>query len=148
MLSRAHTLVSLPFGITLQNPILIFATAFLMHLCADTLTHWNIYPERFKRYPFALVALDVFGGLVISYALLGNIAFTLPILSAIAGGNAPDIFHAFWEFAGKRRQKKAPLVIQRFFIFHDHLQSETESIALGLISQVILSGIAIAIILL
>ncbi|MEK7498984.1 MAG: hypothetical protein AAB649_00065, partial [Patescibacteria group bacterium] len=88
MLSFSHTLISLPFGLTLTNPLLIFIAAFLMHLISDMFLHWNIYPHHYKSYPFFRVGVDVLSGLVFSYLLLSNALFTLPVLAAIAGGNA------------------------------------------------------------
>lgn len=118
-----------------------------MHLFADTLLHWNIYPYKFKRYPFELVALDVGGGLVISYLLLGSNFFTLPVLVAIAGGNAPDILHAFWEFLSPAQQKRTPHWVQKIFHTHDSLQLETTKAGRGIVSQIIASALAILVVL-
>ncbi len=143
MLSLSHTIISLPFGLIFTNPLVIFVAAFVMHLVSDMFLHWNIYPQNYKRYPFFLVGLDVLSGLGITYLLLNNTLFTLPILAAIAGGNSPDVLHAFWSFMGKKRQKSTPRFVQAAFLFHEEIQRETESPLLGGLSQVLLGGIAI-----
>lgn len=144
MLSLAHTIISLPFGLAFTNPFLIFIGAFLMHLVSDMALHWNIYPHHYKKYPFLLVALDCASGIVLSILLLGNTAFTIPVLAAILGGNMPDILHAFWSFMGKTRQKRTPKLIQHVFAFHENIQWETESPLIGGLSQVIFCSIAIS----
>jgi len=116
-----------------------------MHVLCDHLLHWNIYPHKMRRYPFELVALDVVGGLGAAYLIAGNAIFTLPVLAAIAGGNMPDILHAFWGFLPERIQKKSPALIRAAFAFHIHVQRETDSIPKGLVSQIIVGGIAIII---
>ena len=146
MLSIAHTLISLPFAFLFQNPILLFLAAATMHLFADTLLHWNIYPYKFRRYPFELVALDVGGGIAIAWLLLGSQFFTLPVLVAIAGGNAPDIFHAFWEFLSPRQKNKVPRWLKKAFHTHDSLQLETTKVGKGLVSQAISVALAILIV--
>jgi hypothetical protein len=110
---------------------------------SDTFLHWNIYPQKYKKYPFFLVGMDVFSGLILSYILLQNTMFTLPVLAAIAGGNAPDVFHAFWSFMGKKRQKKTPRFVQAAFRFHEKIQWETESPLKGGLSQILVGGTAI-----
>lgn len=143
MLSFSHTIISLPFGLAFTNPLIVFIGAFLMHLVSDMFLHWNIYPHHFKKYPFFLVGLDVASGLIASYIILNNSLFTIPILAAIAGGNAPDVLHAFWGFLGKTRQKHTPAFVQWIFRFHEIIQRETPSPLLGGLSQVIFCSIAI-----
>jgi len=148
MLSIAHTLASLPFGVYLQNPLLILILTFAFHLFLDTLLHWNIYPRDFKRYPFLLVALDVGGGLLVAWLLLGtDIFLSAPIIAAIIGGNLPDVLHAFWEFLSPSQQTRLPKLIQGFFHFHHDLQRETNDIARGLVSQVIIVALSIILLL-
>lgn len=142
MLSISHTLISLPFGLAFTNPFIAFFGAFLMHLVSDMALHWNIYPHHFKKYPFFLVALDCASGIALSILLLGNTAFTLPILAAILGGNMPDILHALWSFMGKVKQKRTPRFIQHIFAFHENIQWETESPLAGGLSQVLFCAIA------
>lgn len=147
MLSAAHTIISLPFGLAFANPLLAFISALLMHLVCDMLLHWNIYPQNYKKYPFILVGIDVAVGLIISYFLLGNGVFTVPIMAAIAGGNAADVAHALWKFLLPQKRKDAPGGVQAIFYFHEKIQWETESPLLGGLSQVILCTIAIFLIL-
>ena len=147
MLSIAHTVISLPFGIYMTNPWLIFASAFIMHILADTLLHWNIFPDQFKRYPIALVALDILSGVVLAYFITGEQFLTISILVAIAGGNAPDVMHGVWEIIGKKNQDKYLTWAKPFFTWHDKIQLETESITKGVISQVALGIIAILLVL-
>ncbi|MDA1168996.1 MAG: hypothetical protein O3A36_01505 [bacterium] len=143
MLSFSHTIISLPFGFAFTNVFVIFLGAFLMHLVSDMFLHWNIYPHHFKRYPFFLVSLDVVSGLVASYIILDNSLFAIPILVAIAGGNAPDILHAAWSFMGKNRQKRSPKSIQAIFHFHEIIQRETPSPLVGGLWQIVFCSIAI-----
>lgn len=144
MLSAAHTLVSIPLGLAFQNPIFVFITAAIMHVGSDMILHWNIYPHKYKTYPFFLVGIDVLGGVAIAYAFLGDQLFTLPVLAAIAGGNAPDVAHALWSFMKKSTQKSAPKWVRAWFIFHEKVQWETESPITGLIPQIIATAIAIS----
>ncbi len=143
MLSLSHTLISLPFGIYLHNPFLIFVAAFVFHLFTDTLLHWNIYPWKFKKYPYAWVGLDIIGGLFIAWAVTGDQFFTLPVLAAIIGGNAPDVMQGLWDLIPKTQQDRFLFSLKPFFIWHDKLQLETPSAPLGLLSQVILICLAI-----
>ena len=145
MLSIAHTIISIPFGIFFKNPVLAFSVAFLMHLFCDHLLHWNIYPHKMAKYPFLLVALDVISGLGASYLIAGNAVFTVSVLAAIAGGNTPDILHALWGMLAKNQRKNAPKLIRTFFAFHVNIQRETDSIPKGLVSQIVLGGLAIII---
>jgi hypothetical protein len=143
MLAITHTLISLPFAVYLHNPILIFLAAFAWHLFADTLLHWNFYPEVFKKYFFPAAIGDALVSLVIAYLVLGNDLFTIPYLAAIAGGNMPDVLHSFWEMMGAKRQEQYFSWAKPWFHFHDSLQLETPSIVRGLIAQVILIAVAL-----
>jgi len=145
MLAFAHTIISLPFGVYLNNPLLILGSTFLMHLFCDTLLHWNIYPTNFKRFPFYLVAIDLFGGFGIAWFLTGSQFLTYPILLAILGGNLPDIIQGTWEVFLSDKQRQQLHRFRHFFVFHDHLQYETASISKGLILQITLVIIAIII---
>lgn len=143
MLSAAHTLISLPFGIAFTNPLVAFIGALLMHLVSDMLLHWNIYPHQYKKYPFILVGIDVGVGLLLSYLLVGNDVFNLSVLAAIAGGNAADVAHALWQFLSSHQRSSAPAWVQAIFRFHENIQWETESPLIGGLSQVVLCAIAI-----
>lgn len=145
MLSIAHTIISVPFGIIFQNPIIAFCVAFIVHFLCDRLLHWNIYPHKMNTYPIVWIALDVVSGLGAAYLIAGDTAFSLPVLTAIAGGNMPDVFHALWSALSKTQQKHTPRAIQTFFAFHEAIQRETDSVSAGLISQVILGALAIVI---
>ncbi len=137
MLSLAHTLISLPVGVYLHNPLIIFVSAFLLHLLMDTFKHWNIYPWQFKQYPYILVAMDILVGLMTAWFLLGNRLFTIPLLAAIAGGNAPDILHGLWDMLEEKTQNTYFAWLKPFFSFHDNLQLETTNVGKGLIWQII-----------
>jgi hypothetical protein len=147
MLSLAHTIISLPFGFYLDKPLVIFILAAGLHFIADMLPHWNVYPQNFPRFPYGLVAFDVFGGLVFALVLTGADFFTLPVLAAIAGGNAPDVIHSLWMIlGGEKNPRKFPRWTNRFFKFHERIQFELVSPARGLISQVVGMVIAVALI--
>ena len=147
MLSAAHTIISLPFGLLLQHPAFSFIAAFCMHILCDMMLHWNIYPHHYKRYPFVRVAIDIGSGLLLAYFILGNSFFALPVLSAIAGGNAPDVLHGIWSFLSDPAKKRIPAWIQKWFFIHEKVQWETESPLLGGLSQIIIGGAAIIIVL-
>jgi hypothetical protein len=147
MLSLSHTLISLPFAFYFKNPILIFTAAFVFHFFCDTLLHWNIYPDNFKKYPAALVAADIIGGLLITYFLIGNQLFTIPVLAAIAGGNAPDVMEGLWSFTPKKIKDNYFTWAKPFFSWHNKLQWETDNFWQGIISQAILISLAIFLIL-
>lgn len=143
MLSAAHTIISLPFGLLFTNPLMAFGGALLMHLFSDTLLHWNIYPHQYKKYPVFLVSIDILSGLIASYAILNTTALSIPVLAAIAGGNAPDVAHALWSFTSSTTKKHAPMWMRSVFQFHEDIQRETQSPLAGGLSQVILCSIAI-----
>ena len=147
MLSTAHTIISLPFAFLLSNPILIFIAAIFFHLFADSLLHWNIYPDQFKRFPTLLIALDVVGGLVVAVGLLQDQAFTLPVLAAIAGGNLPDALHVSWELLPQSLKNKTPSWAMKALTFHDGIQHETDIMWHGMITQIVLVSIALALVL-
>lgn len=138
MLALTHTLVSLPFGVYLENPLLIFSSAFVWHLVCDTFLHWNIYPDNFKKFPTLLIALDVGGGILIAWLITGPSFFTVPILVAILGGNMPDIVQGIWEVLLTEKQRQRLSRINLFFRFHYDLQYETTNVANGLLAQIIL----------
>jgi hypothetical protein len=147
MLSFTHTIISLPLGVHLSNPLIIFLLAIALHLIADMFLHWNIYPQLYKRFPYGRVAFDVLGGLAVAFLLVGNDIITLPILAAIAGGNAPDAAHSLWLIAdGERHPEKWPRWVNAIFGFHHNIQRETPSITKGLISQIIAIALALALI--
>lgn len=148
MLSLAHTIVSLPFGIYLQNPVLIFTAAFLFHLLTDSLPHWNICPKRYPHFPYKLITLDVISGLGAAWLLLGDNIIAPSIVAAIAGGNAPDVLHSLWLLRSKT--KPPPLWLawaKPFFTFHHKIQRETNDVVRGLIFQIILIALTLTLIL-
>lgn len=148
MLSLTHTIVSLPFGIYLQNPTLIFVAAFLFHLLTDSLLHWNIHPKRHPRFPYKLVILDVISGLGAAWLLLGDNIIAPAIVAAIAGGNAPDILHSLWLLRSKTNPPPLWLTwVKPFFTFHHKIQRETDNIVRGLVFQIILVALALTLIL-
>lgn len=127
----------------MENPLIIFAAAFIFHFFCDTLLHWNIYPHHFERYPYGWVALDVIGGLVVAGLLLGQTALTLPILAAIAGGNMPDVLSGLWQMISDGAKTKWFGWAKPFFKFHHFVQNETDDITRGLLSQIILGALAV-----
>ncbi len=148
MLSLAHTIVSLPFGVYLQNPALIFAAAFLFHLLTDSLLHWNIRPKQHPHFPYKLVTLDVISGLGAAWLLLGDNIIAPAIMAAIAGGNAPDVLHSLWLL--RRETKPLPIWLtwtKPFFTFHHRIQRETDNVVRGLILQIILVALALTLVL-
>lgn len=143
MLSAAHTLISLPFAVYLNNPFLIFLAAWILHLFADTLLHWNIFPYKFSRYPYALVALDIIVGVTVAWFLLPETFLTLSVWAAIAGGNGPDVLHGFWDMLDKKTKNQYFYWAKPWFRFHDNLQFETNHIGHGLVSQAVAIALAI-----
>lgn len=136
MLSFTHTLISLPFGYYFEHPLLAFIAAFVFHLFADTLLHWNLYHHH--RPFFLFVAIDVTSGLIAAAAITGSSLYTPTVLAAILGGNMPDIIHTLWDLAGARTRHPLLAWAKPFFTFHQRLQWETLSISKGLASQIIL----------
>ena len=143
MLSIAHTLISLPYAFWLEHPLAIFLAAMATHFLADTLLHWNIYPDPKRPYPVLAVASDVLGGVAVAWLLLGDAFLTLPVLVAIAGGNAPDVLHGLWELLPAKQRRQGPRWFKASFDWHDKLQVETTNVAAGLVSQVIAVGLAL-----
>lgn len=138
MLSVTHTIVSLPVGVHVPQPVLAFGIAFLLHLFVDTLLHWNIYVDK-HRWPYFWTAVDVLGGLAVAYLLLSQKILTAPVLAAILGGNLPDIWGGvagLWQRLGGKavdyEQHSA------FLRFHAGLQHETSSPWKGLVWQGVL----------
>lgn len=140
MLSAAHTIISLPLGLLFDNPLLAFVSALLAHFAADSLLHWNIYPQDHPRFPYGIIALDVCSGLTAAALLLGGSLASPAMLAAIAGGNLPDILHTLWMICGgERRPERWPRAIQSFFAFHHRIQRETPHVAKGLVWQIALA---------
>lgn len=147
MLSLAHTIISLPLAIYLDSPLLIIIAGIILHHFLDTLTHWNLYPDQFTRYPYELVVMDFTGGLLIAWAVTGSQFFSIPVLAAIFGGNLPDILHGLWDFLPPRLQQHTPALAKRWLIFHNNIQLETESLRRGLPAQIILCCLAAGLVL-
>lgn len=143
MLAITHTITSAAVGATVPSALLAFGISVLLHLFLDTLLHWNIYIGR-HRWPYFWVALDVFGGLLAAYWLAPSLFLTLPMLSAIIGGNAPDIWHVSiitLERFQRSARPKGP-----FFRFHEWLQNETLNPWKGLAWQGLLVALAVFVI--
>lgn len=147
MLSLAHTLISLPLAVYFENPLLIFVAAVVFHLLCDSILHWNIYPEDFKRYPYALVGLDVVSGVFVAWLIVGSEIATIPVLAAIAGGNTPDVLHALWEMLAEKQRKRWPAAVRAWFDVHNKMQLETTNVVAGLLPQVGLAVLAVLLVL-
>jgi len=143
MTAVAHTLISLPFGVYLQSPVIIFLVTFSVHLLLDTLLHWNLYPHVLGRAFRPLAVLDGLTALLISWLLLGNDFFTLPVLTAIVGGNLPDVMHLSWDMLREETRRKYFSFLIPAFTFHSNLQLETSSFWRGIVWQGILSLAAV-----
>lgn len=144
MISTAHTLISLPFGLYFNDHLwVIFILSFLWHFVMDMLPHWNLYPEDYHRSHmlfYAMAALDVISGVFFARLIYGPIAFSIPMLVAILGGNMPDILHTIYDNYWGRKQKWLTWA-KPFFDYHEKIQCELKSMWLGIISQVIMVAI-------
>lgn len=136
MLAVTHTLASAAVGAQVDHPVFAFALAFLLHLFADTILHWNIYVEQ-HRWPYVWVALDLLGGFFLAYLLAGERLVTAPIIAAIVGGNLPDIT------AGTLTLLKRRTTADPFHRFHEGLQNETTNPSKGLVWQVVFALFAV-----
>lgn len=143
MLSLSHTLISLPLGFYLDNSLKIFVTAFVTHIICDAVIHWNIYPRHYKKFPYKQVALDVIAGPIIAYLFIGHDLFTIPVLAAIAGGNAPDVIHTLWVMGKKHYFRH----FRWFFHWHHNIQVETNNLLVGLTPQLTLVALSLVLIL-
>ena len=137
MLAIAHTITSAAVGVAVPNAPFAFAISFLLHLFLDTFLHWNLFYHRHRPF-FTLVALDLCGGLLIVFLLLGRDAVSAPVLAAIIGGNLPDVVGL-----PSILLKKTNYAFHRF---HERLQLETTSLRRGILSQVIAIVVALALI--
>lgn len=137
MTAIAHTLISLPFGLYLEHPIIIFFVALLFHVFADTLLHWNIFPWQFKKHFHLLAVVDVLTAFLLSWLTLGSDIWSIPIWAAIIGGNIADAATVLWEALPSRTQDKFPWLKAPFHV-HSMLQLETTSLSRGLIWQITL----------
>ncbi len=146
MLSFFHTLTSLPLGIYGHNPFLIFLAGVLLHLLMDSFTHWNIFPWKFKHYPYGWVALDILGGLAFAWWLLPDQFWTINMWAAIAGSNAPDVAHGLWEFTSQKTKDAYLNWLKPLFIFHDKIQRETTSPLHGMFWQIFWGTVVIIVI--
>jgi hypothetical protein len=146
MLSLVHTIVSLPFGVYLQNPIIIFLSVFIFHFVLDSIFHWNIYPPHHAKFPILPVSLDITGGLILAWLIVGSDLVSLPIIVAIIGSNAPDVFQSLWYMLGEPKSKRFPFATF-LFEMHDQIQWETNHIIKGLIPQTALAILAIYLVL-
>ncbi|MDP3997906.1 MAG: hypothetical protein U1C49_00080 [Candidatus Andersenbacteria bacterium] len=135
MLSAVHTVTSLPFAIYLGNIPAILIAAFLWHFLADSILHWNIDPNKPDSYPYFFVSLDVIGGLVVAYFLLGPAMFTPRFLAAIIGGNLPDVIHTVWYLLPPNKRQHWFGWAKWWFDFHHRVQNETKNILAGLATQ-------------
>ncbi len=143
MTAIAHTLMSLPFGLYLESPVIIFLTALVFHLFADTLLHWNIFPFQFKRYFHLLALIDVTTAFGLSWLILGSDIWSIAVWAAIIGGNIADAGSVLWETAKPRLQDKLAWARPAFHV-HTMLQLETVSLSRGLIWQAVLVAISLA----
>ncbi len=143
MLSVTHTLVSLPIGAAVQQPVLSFLLALLLHLFADTLLHWNIYLHRHRR-PYLWAAVDVAAALGIAWLLVPDRFLTAPMVAAIIGGNAPDL----WQNSVPIVQRVLPVPRwlgkeNPLLRFHSSIQDETDTWWKGVAWQVVLGAAAL-----
>lgn len=138
MLGVTHTLTSAALGLTIPNPLAATGIAFLFHLFCDTLLHWNVYVEK-HRWPYFWVAVDVLGGIGLTYALMGDRLLTPSVIGAVIGGNLPDVY------AGIATLLKLPQ--DRFLRFHDRIQDETDHPFKGLLWQILFCGVAVLVML-
>ncbi len=146
MLSFTHTILSLPLADLFHNPAAIFLAAFLLHLAADAILHWNVDPTR-RPYPYKFVALDVLSGLALALPIAAGRWPVLSTLAAIAGGNAPDAIHSLWYIFKPTKYSKYIHWLEPFLSFHKKIQRETTSVPLGLASQIILIALALSLVL-
>jgi len=149
MLSTTHTIMSVAIGAQMERAPLAFLTAFLLHLLADTLLHWNIYTDR-HRWPYFWAMLDVCGGIVAAYWIAPDRFFTAPMLAAVVGGNLPDLWANGVDVlrrlraglaraqAARRPASSLRRLHQSLLDVHDALQYETMSPTRGLAWQVLL----------
>lgn len=148
VLAITHTMTSAAIGMHVQSVPFAFALAFLFHLFADTLLHWNIYLDK-HRWPYFWVAMDVLGGLLAAYWLTPEQFFTGPMLAAVLGGNLPDLWAGGLDLRQKLRAKgrsgqSAPAMAKdAFYRFHEGIQNETLSPARGLAWQIVLLTVAL-----
>lgn len=151
MLAITHTVTSAAIGASVSSVPFAFVLAFLFHLFADTLLHWNIYIDQ-HRWPYFWVALDVLGGLAVVYWLTPERFFSPPMLAAVIGGNAPDVWCGCIELLRKIRNKRIAVPMPyapnpkpggAFYRFHEGLQNETASPWRGLAMQVVLVAPAV-----
>ncbi|MEX1998014.1 MAG: hypothetical protein WEA04_05085 [Candidatus Andersenbacteria bacterium] len=148
MLSLAHTLISLPLAYYLEQPLLIFLAAVVGHFLCDSLLHWNLFHDQLRRGIFyLLVALDIGSGLVIAGLVVGSDIWTLPVLAAIIGGNLPDVLQQLYEKLRAAPRKKWLGWAAPAATWHDALQLETTDPLRGLVSQALLSGLAVSLVL-
>lgn len=147
MLSLSHTLISLPLGVYLTNPLQIFIAAFALHVLCDMVLHWNIYPHHYPTFPYKRVALDVVAGPLIAYFFLGQTLFSIPLWVAIAGGNMPDILHSLYFILKQRHRQSLVRWLNPFFYWHDRLQVETIDLVGGLTPQLTLAALSLVLVL-
>lgn len=144
MMSTAHTLASLPFGLYFPTLPLIFLLSFIWHFFLDSLPHWNLHPGDFRRHPrlfFVMAALDVFGGLIAARVIFGPAIFTAPLLAAIIGGNLPDVLQAVYDNLYRGHPRWLNWAVP-FFKFHNRIQWELPGVWQGLISQIIIVSLS------
>lgn len=147
MLSLAHTLISLPLGIYLNNPLIIFVAAFALHLLCDMIIHWNICPEYYPSFPYKQVATDVLTGPLVAYLMLGQELLSIPVLAAIIGGNMPDIIQGIWTLLKQVDRQRYVHWLNPFFHWHHRIQVETNDLLLGLTPQLVLVAFSFVLVL-
>lgn len=149
----------------LHNPVLVFLISIASHFILDMIPHWeyklrsvDVNPENIKRgfvrqdasaiaFDLLRIALDIFvGALVIFYAL--GIEFNIESLVLFAiiiiGAILPDALQVvYWLFP-----RSFMVYIQRFHKFvHSNIDLSYKPF-LGITSQIFISAVAIAFIML
>ncbi|PIT98365.1 MAG: hypothetical protein COT71_01120 [Candidatus Andersenbacteria bacterium CG10_big_fil_rev_8_21_14_0_10_54_11] len=147
MLSLAHTLISLPLAAYLHHPLMIFFAAIILHFLADTILHWNIFYDEYEHYPYTAISLDVLGGILAAYVIVGHSLPANSAIAAIAGGNAPDVLDGIWSLLKKTPARPLLAWLQPYFSFHDKLQHETYNKRAGLLTQAAAVSFAIILVL-
>ncbi len=140
MLAATHTLAGAAIGTVIPHPFFSFFLGLLSHYFLDTFPHWNLYVGNNNKnsFPYFGALADLGIGIFFSLIFLRENILQFSIILGIFGANLPDIISALWSML--RFPKK-----NIFFRFHRKIQKETQNIAYGLISQIIVWVLAIII---
>lgn len=148
MIELPHTIVGAAIAVKVGNPALALPLALASHFVLDPIPHWNphLYTElkrdgkvssRSKLFMVGDVVLSLVLGSFIAFKMLPNITLFIVVLLGAFAAVFPDLIKApFYLFGVKH-----PLLV-RYVEVERSIQGETNKPILGILTQVLVTGVA------